>query len=106
VSAKKRSRTLRRAADRELEKLTARRLAAFRTSPSGSPETAELLTSATMVESRAAGSPCPRCGGKARVAEHRAVERGGAGLRVVDLECSGCGLRHARWYRIEARVLN
>jgi hypothetical protein len=71
------------------------RLAAL--SAGGSPEHPIELTSAAVVEIRAAAMSCPQCDGAYRVREHRAPS---SGLRAVDVSCRLCGTPRTLWFRL------
>lgn len=71
------------------------RLAAL--SPGGSPERTIGVTSAAVIEVRAAAMACPQCGGLYRLLEHT---RPVPGVRRVDVACRRCGVPRALWFRI------
>ncbi len=77
--------------------LARERLAALR--PAGSPANAMAVTSAAVIEPRAAALPCPHCGGQYRVLEHT---RPVAPLRRLDVECRHCATLRTLWFRIVA----
>lgn len=77
------------------------RLAAL--SPGGSPRHAIAVTSAAVIEGRAAALACPQCGGHYRIHEHT---RPVPGLRRLDVACRQCSTPRALWFRIEDREPN
>jgi hypothetical protein len=68
--------------------------------PGGSPSRPIGVTSAAVIEPRAATIPCPRCGGFYRIHEHT---RPVAGLRQVDVVCRHCSTPRTLWFRIVTR---
>jgi hypothetical protein len=81
---------------RALQREQAReRLAAL--SPGGSPQRAIPVTSAAVIEIRAAALPCPQCGGLYRLHEHT---RPRPDIRRVDVACRQCSTPRALWFRI------
>ena len=66
-------------------------------SPGGSPDRAIRVTSAAVIEVRAAAMPCPQCSGQYRVLEHT---RPVPGLRQVDVACRYCGVPRTLWFRL------
>lgn len=77
------------------------RLAAL--SPGGSPRRAIDVTSAAVIEVRAAVMTCPHCGGQYRILEHT---RPVPGIRRVDVACRQCSTPRALWFRIVEREPN
>jgi hypothetical protein len=65
--------------------------------PGGSPRRAIDVTSAAVIEPRAATMPCPHCGGLYRIHEHT---RPVPGLRKVDVACRQCSTPRSLWFRI------
>jgi hypothetical protein len=72
-------------------------------SPGGSPARTIAVTSASVIEARAATLPCPHCGGFYRILEHT---RPRPGLRKVDVQCRHCSRPRALWFRIAEPALN
>jgi hypothetical protein len=72
-------------------------------SPGGSPDRTIDVTSAAVIEVRAAAMPCPHCRGLYRVLEHT---RPIPGVRRVDVECRYCGVPRTLWFRIVDPELN
>ncbi len=63
----------------------------------GSPARPIRVSSASVIESRAAALPCPRCGGEYRIHEHtRPVPE----LRRVDVGCRHCSAPRTLWFTI------
>jgi hypothetical protein len=101
-----RRRAVRRAADREQEKL-ARDLAKLAAaSPGGSPERPIVVASPSEVEVHAAGMPCPICQSPVRVEEHAAETIDGARLRVARVLCSFCRARRNVYFQLASARLN
>jgi len=71
--------------------------------PGGSPDRAIDVTSAAVIEGRAATMPCPHCRGLYRVLEHT---RPVPGLRRVDVACRHCGVPRTLWFRLIDREPN
>jgi hypothetical protein len=65
--------------------------------PGGSQGRAIGVTSAAVIEVRAAAMACPQCSGRYRILEHT---RPIPGVRRVDVECRYCGVPRALWFRI------
>lgn len=103
---KKRARTQRRADERALDKLVHKREQAARKEPGGAPDTPIPVGSASEVEAHGRGHPCPVCGDPLRVLDHRAVVSGGRSLRVLSVECRGCGRSRELFFEISARLLS
>ena len=72
-------------------------------SPGGAPERAFAVTSAAVIEVRAAAMACPHCGGQYRIHEHT---RPVPGIRRVDVACRHCSTPRALWFRIVDREPN
>jgi hypothetical protein len=73
----------------------------------GSPERPIEVSSASVVEPHASGTPCAACGAPSvRVEEHVAVTMAARGsndarpLRVARVACARCGARREIWYRL------
>lgn len=98
---KKRERTKRREALRDLEKLAEAREKLAALEPGGAPERPIEVSSASQVEVRATALPCLRCDGALRLVEHRSLVHPRAGaLREVELSCRVCGARRLVWLRV------
>jgi hypothetical protein len=63
----------------------------------GSADHAFEVTSAAVIELRAAALPCPQCAGVYSVLDHRTI---GAGIRAVDVKCRQCGVARTLWFRL------
>lgn len=96
----KRARTERRDAARQSAKLSADREKLFVREPGGNAAQPIEVDSASVIESRAEGTPCPRCDGEHQVTEHLAVTVDGHRLREVRLQCRKCGSRRSMWFRL------
>jgi len=77
------------------------RLAAL--SPGGAPERAIPVTSAAVIEIRAAALACPQCSGRYRIHDHT---RPLPGIRRLDVACRQCSTPRALWFRIVEPALN
>lgn len=100
MAQRKSPRAQRRAAERAAEKLwrAKQRLAALE--PGGSAERPLEIPSASVVEARASGEPCLRCGGQVRVADHRAELVAGQRLRIARVRCVRCGAERSFFFRL------
>ena len=110
--APKNPRTQARAAARAEEKTAEARQKLWFLEAGGTPQRPLEVKSAAVIESRATGVPCPRCGGELRVKDHEAKvldDRGnettadrGVPLRIVTLACFQCGARQRSFFRVVA----
>lgn len=97
----KRGRTVRREADRSVEKLSVAARKLYLLSPGGAPAHPLTLTSPSQVEVDAEGMPCPACGLRLRITgPHEVVEHEGRRLRVARLQCTNCQQKWDRFYRV------
>jgi hypothetical protein len=97
----KRSRTARREAARVAADVARDRERLFKLSAGGRSEAPLDVSSASVVEIRAASVACPRCDGEQIVDEHVAVASSdGARLREVRLQCRRCGSKRSMWFRL------
>ena len=97
----KRSRTVRREAERTTEKLAKERDKLARLEPGGAPNHPIDVPTAAVIEPQARSLPCPRCGEEpVRIADHEAREVDGHHLRVVGALCPRCGTKRAIYFRI------
>lgn len=71
--------------------------------PGGSQARTIDVTSAAVIEGRAATMACPQCGGLYRILEHT---RPVPGVRRVDVACRHCSTPRALWFRIVLREPN
>jgi hypothetical protein len=104
MSGKKapRARTVRRANDREIEKLRDARAKLARVEVGGSPGRPREVTSAAVIEGQARSLGCARgCEGEARIGEHTAETIDGDRLRVVTTECPRCGAERRVYFRLK-----
>jgi hypothetical protein len=69
----------------------------FALMPGGSPRRRIEVSSAAVIEPRAAALACPQCGGSYRVHEHTRPE---PGLRRVDVACRHCSTPRTLWFAI------
>ena len=88
---------------REAEELRSRQEARM---PGGSPGHPIEVSSAAVIEPRAASLPCPRCGSPAHVDEH-AVEKGHGEqrLRVTQMRCGTCGHRRPLYFLVRSSAI-
>jgi hypothetical protein len=102
----KRPRTMKREADRSVEKLQRDARKVYELEPGGAPERPITLASPSQVEVDAEGRMCPACGGRVRLLEpHAVLEHQGERLRVARTQCILCREAWSRYYRVGA-VLN
>ncbi|HEX6240344.1 MAG TPA: hypothetical protein VFZ61_05605 [Polyangiales bacterium] len=103
MSKKKRAarpRSLRREAERDVQKLADARRRLIALEAGGSPERPLEVESVAVIERRAESVRCPDCGEALRVADHAAREHRGALLRAVTLHCRQCGAPLTLYFRI------
>ncbi len=100
MTKKKRPRSLRRALEREQDKLSAARRRLIKLEAGGNPDRPVEVASAAVIETRAASIPCPDCSGELRAESHEASEHDGELLREVTLICRRCGAALAQYFRI------
>jgi uncharacterized C2H2 Zn-finger protein len=101
-----RARTLRRNQTRQLEKLAAQRDRLFALEPGGAPERPIDVSSASLVEPRAAGMHCPRCDEPFKLEAHNAPSSEGMRLREAVVRCPRCGQQRSIWFRLTGPALN
>ena len=92
----KRSRTVRREQDREVEKLIEAREKLALLEVGGTLHHPIEVQTASVIETRALCFSCLRCEGALRVYEHRAVHEG----REVELVCKSCGAHRLLYFRV------
>lgn len=92
----KRSRTVRREQDREVEKLIKAREKLALLEVGGTLHHPIEVQTASVIETRAVSFSCLRCEGALRVHEHRAIHEG----REVELACKSCGKRRNIYFRV------
>lgn len=92
------SRRERRARDRETVKAAEARLRLAKREPGGAVELPIVVESASLVEPKALGIPCPACGGEVRVEEHAALFR--EAVRDVRVRCKECGVARSVFVRV------
>lgn len=71
-----------------------------RLSRGGSPELPIEVASASEIEVRAEGTPCPICRGKQEVRDHTAETLAGRRVRVVSTSCRHCGHLRRTFFRV------
>lgn len=101
-----RARTERRTQARQVEKLTAQRERLFSLQPGGTPERPIDVSSASLVEPRAASMHCPRCDEPLRIEAHNAPSSEGMRLREAVVRCPRCGRQRSIWFRLTGPALN
>lgn len=102
VQKPKRSRSERRARERELRRSVRELERLSAAAPGGAPDRPLVVSSASVVEVQARGTPCVQCGGTLDLRDHAAESHGGQLLRVARLQCRLCHARRALWFRIDA----
>jgi len=100
----KRSRTIRREAERRADALGRDRERLFAASTGGSAAHPVLVESASVVEARARAVPCPRCEGEHAVVEHASINGPFGRLREAKLRCRRCASTRSMFFRLP--VLN
>ncbi len=94
------ARALRRAREREHQKLARDLDRLAHLEPGGSPERPIEIVSPAQVEVMALARPCPLCGGSQRLEEHAAVTLGEARRRIARMVCAVCGTRRAIYFSL------
>lgn len=102
----KRKRTLRREADRTVEKLRRDLEKIADHAPGGSPERAIFVGSASEVEVTAMTMKCPLCQGPFLIEEHAAETIRGLRVRVVKAVCRACRAPRSVYFRLPEASLN
>ena len=97
-----RARTARRIGERAAADAVRDRERLARLERGGNADHPIAVTTASLVEPDASGRGCPLCDGTLRVVEHAAR----AGLRVVRVVCTQCGIARDFFYRIEPPLAN
>ncbi|MFT5357485.1 MAG: hypothetical protein ACI9KE_004722 [Polyangiales bacterium] len=105
-SKKSRPRTLRRVEEKRLRKLVAERLALAAVEPGGNAARPLEVSSAAIVESRAAALGCAVCSGALRSRPHGALTVDGVALRKVQARCVECENERTVWVRIVVPMLH
>jgi len=95
-----RARNLRRALERDRDKLAAARRRLIALEAGGSPARPIEVESAAVVEGRAESQTCPDCDGELRTASHEAKRHGDELLRELTLACRRCGATLVQYFRI------
>jgi hypothetical protein len=101
-----RSRTEERERARQREKLYEARVKLALLEPGGSVDRPLDVSSASVVESRAEAEPCLRCNEPTRAVEHVTAPSANGLLRLVKLQCRGCGTTRQLYLRIVGSYLN
>ena len=104
--AKKRPRTERRQAARELDKLGEARAKVAALEPGGAPDRPLEVPSASTVEGRAVALGCARCGGEVRLEAHEAEVVSGVALRRARTRCKACRAARDVWLRVAPPLLH
>jgi hypothetical protein len=102
----KRKRTLRRAEDREQEKIRRDLARLALLAPGGAADRSIVVTSAAEIEGTAASMPCPLCQGALRLEEHAAETVGGLRVRVCRMVCAVCRARRSIYFQLAGATLN
>jgi len=103
---KTRARNARREAERAAEKLAAQREKLFLLEPGGSPQRPIEVETPVLVDLRATGFACPRCGTAVQLREHAATNVSGTLLREARVRCPRCGSKRSLWFRVTGATLN
>ena len=103
---RKRSRTVRREAQRVDAKMARMRSRLADLEEGGSPERPIEVIASSQIEVRAEAIECPICAGSQKVQEHEAETIQGRRLRVVDMKCRHCGAPRRYFFEIVGRTLN
>ncbi len=101
-----RARAVRRAQDRDVEKLRRDIAKLYAEERGGSPERAITLASASQVEPDAGSRACPYCDATMRAESHEVEAHRGESLRVVRLVCRSCHAHWNRYYRLASAMPN
>lgn len=111
-----RPRTEARSAQRERDKTAQAAQRLWLLDVGGSPERPIEVTTAAVIEGRAASARCPACFGELRVVDHEAITAPsapsvpagdpGKPLRVVSLRCFRCGGVQRLFFHIRAPMLS
>lgn len=100
---KKRERTARREAERDLHQLAEARSKLASLEAGGSPERPLEVDSASQIEGRAEALPCFRCEHALKITEHRALHHPSSGsVRELLLSCPRCGTKRRAYFRVRA----
>lgn len=73
------------------------------TTPGTSSRVPIVVPSASVIEPRAEGRSCRRCGERTHIAEHRAGQDEHGDHRLVEVRCSHCGFEEQLYFRIETK---
>ena len=101
-----RSRTGKRAQERQLRKLVRLKQELAALEPGGSPDRPLAVEVSSVIEGRARAMPCPLCAGSLRIEQHRAEVVDGKSLRQVEVTCLQCGIPRTLWFRIVGTALS
>ena len=104
--AAKKPRTIRRALERDVQKLAKQREKLADLEQGGAPANPIEVVSASLVELTAESMKCPRCDGALRVDEHAAQTIDGVPLRIARTRCRQCGHPRAIYFRITTALPN
>lgn len=100
MSKPKRARTVRREADRSVEKFRADAAKLWALQQGGSASRPVSIAVASQIEPDAEGVACPFCRATMRAVSHDVEEAAGQRVRVVTLQCRGCHTSWRRYYVI------
>jgi hypothetical protein len=101
MSKRNRPRTDRRERERELRRSVREREKLAAASPGGASDHPIVVTSASVIEGRARGTPCVQCGSDLILGDHTAEVHQGQSLRLVRLVCRLCHAPRALWFVIQ-----
>lgn len=102
----KKTRALRREAERKAQKLNRdlERLAGL--SIGGAPERPFKITAPSEVEVHVESAKCPLCEGRLKLEEHAAETIEGSRLRIARVVCDRCGVRRAIYFQLASAAAN
>jgi predicted RNA-binding Zn-ribbon protein involved in translation (DUF1610 family) len=103
VVKKKRTRTERRADERQARKWVRERQKLAALEPGGARDRPIEVISSAVIPVRARSLPCPLCGGALALLEETARS---ATLRAAEVRCQRCGVARAIWFVIRPPLPN
>ncbi|HVY39864.1 MAG TPA: hypothetical protein VHM31_18125 [Polyangia bacterium] len=101
-----RPRKAKRERERQLRKQVARVERDARTLPGGAASHPIEVGSAAVVELKARGTPCVRCGGQLDLRRDQAASTPRGVLREIGLACRSCHAERTLWFRVVPPAVN
>ncbi|MFL5303988.1 MAG: hypothetical protein ACJ8F1_02195 [Polyangia bacterium] len=101
-----RPRKAKREQERQLRKQVARVERDARTLPGGAADNPIDVSSAAVVEIKARGTPCVRCGGQLDPRRDQAASTPRGVLREIELACGACHAARTLWFRVVPAIVN